>query len=88
MINIINSEKPMMDVMTEEEVNILEQSVKLFRDKSLFISEINYKEGKIVIGYIYEDFTDNNILEINVSCESVGCMYYETIKTIFEEIER
>lgn len=76
------NEKNCMDVLSDEQIELLNKSIVLF-DRHIYISQINYETGFVIIGIHHEKFDDDNFMQINVSCESVACLFWEVINAVF-----
>lgn len=78
-----------MDVMDDKTVDLLEKFIKRM-DKRLYIHKIDYQVGVIGLGYTYnlgtkDEWTQDDFMEVNVSCESVPCLMWEVVDKVFHK---
>ena len=78
-----------MDVMDDKTVDLLEKFIKRM-DRRLYIHKIDYQVGVIGLGYTYnlgtkDEWTQDDFMEVNVSCESVPCLMWEVVNKVFHK---
>lgn len=78
-----------MDVMDDKTVDLLEKFIKRM-DKRLYIHKIDYQVGVIGLGYTYnlgtkDEWTQDDFMEVDVSCESVPCLMWEVVDKVFHK---
>lgn len=78
-----------MDVMDDKTVELLEKFIKRM-DKRLYIHKIDYQVGVIGLGYTYnlgtkDEWTKDDFMEVNVSCESVPYLMWEVVDKVFHK---
>lgn len=89
MIEVIGKDnaKHAMSVMTDEQISIIEKAVQQI-ERIASISKIDYEKGIVTIALTHNKGTDieftEDWLDVNVSCESVGCMTWEIINKVFK----
>lgn len=87
-MNIIQAEKPMMAVLTDEQTNALEVAIKTV-DRNLSIHCIDYSIGTVDVAMTYNhgtpnEWTENKFISVNVNADSAPTIFHDVFNKVYD----
>ena len=82
------ADSPAFDGFSDQQLATLDAAIKTV-DRHAYISTVDYKEGKIGIGIVYnsgtpDEFANADILVVNVASDSVASAFYDVYTRAYE----
>ena len=74
-----------MAFVNDEDRTTMEKALQMV-DKRVYIEDINYERGVVVVGYRYENYTERNWLEVNVAGDSVPTIFHDVYPRVYDKI--
>ena len=74
-----------MAFVSDEDRTTMEKALQMV-NKSVFIEDINYERGVVVVGYRLGNYTERNWLEVNVACDSVPTIFHDVYRKVYDKI--
>ena len=87
-MNIIQAEKPMMAVLTDEQINALETIVKTV-DRNLSVDCIDYSRGTVDVAMTYnkgtkDEWTEKRFITVNVNADSAPTIFHDVFNKVYD----
>ena len=62
------------------------EDLLLVIDSRLYLVDVDYARGIVVVGYHYENYDEDKWLEVNVGSDSVPAIFHDVFNKVYDKI--
>ena len=79
------AEERRMSFVDDENRDTMEKALQMV-DRNVYIANIDYARGVVVLGYRYDNYPEENWLEVNVACDSVPAILHDVFNKAYDKL--